>query len=103
MAGMRPRPWQQDQVQGMPGAVMTGPNEAMNPMTGQLVQLEAAPMAVPTYQRTRDQGAAVSADEACAGARAAAAGRFNKRADDRVQELCRFGRSMYDQPRSGRP
>lgn len=83
--------------------MMTEPNEAMNPMTGQLVQLEAAPTVAPVYQRTRDAGTAVDPNAACAEARKAAAGRFNRRADQRVQELCRFGRSMYDQQRSGRP
>jgi hypothetical protein len=82
---------------------MTGPDTAMDGMTGQPIQLQHADTSVTVYQRSRDQGTAVDANEACAGARKAAAGRFNKAADDRVQELCRFGRSLYDQPQSGRP
>lgn len=100
-AGTQPVDWHKDQVQGVPGAVMVSPNEALNPMTGQIVQLQAAPTVVPVYRRTNDVGTTVDVDEACAGARAAAAGRFSKKADARVQELCRFGRSMYDQQRSG--
>lgn len=102
-AGMRARDWRGDRVEGVPGAVMTQPNGAIDPMTGQFVQLIPEPMDEPAYVRTQDAGTDVSADEACAGARRAAAGRFSKKADDRVQDLCRFGRSMYDQPRSGRP
>lgn len=100
-AGTAPVDWHKDQVQGVPGAVMVGPNQAMNPMTGQIVQLDAAPTVAPVYQRSRDAGTAVGADEACAGARKAAAGRFDRKADRRVQELCRSGRSLYDQPQSG--
>jgi hypothetical protein len=100
-AGDQPVDWHRDQVQGVPGAVMIGPNQALDPMTNQIVQLIETPQVAPTYMRTRDSGTHVGADEACAGARKAAAGRFNKRADDRVQELCRFGRSMHDQTPSG--
>lgn len=96
--------WRRNQVRGVPGAVMINPDQAIDPMTGQMVQLIPTPRAAPTYVQTRDQGSPVSADEACEGARKAAAGRFNKKADDRVQQLCRFGRSLYDQtPRGGIP
>lgn len=100
-AGDHPVDWHRDQVQGVPGAVMINPDQALDPATGQVVQLIPTPHVAPSYVQTRDQGAPVSADEACEGARKAAAGRFNKKADDRVQELCRFGRSMYDQTPSG--
>lgn len=100
-AGTAPVDWHKDQVGGIPGAVMVAPNQALNPMTGQIVRLEAAPTAAPIYHRSRDAGTAVDANEACAGARKAAAGRFNRKADRQVQELCRSGRSLYDQPRSG--
>ena len=100
-AGDRPVDWHRAQVQDMPGAVMVGPNRALDPMTGQIVDLVPTPQVAPTYVQTRDQGTPVSADEACEGARKAAAGRFNKKADDRVQALCRFGRSMHDQTPGG--
>lgn len=93
--------WRHNQVQDVPGAVMINPDQAIDPMTGRMVQLIPTPRVAPTYVQTRDQGSPVSADEACEGARKAAAGRFNKKADDRVQQLCRFGRSMYDQTPSG--
>ncbi len=93
--------WRHSQVQGVPGAVMINPDQAIDPTTGQMVQLIPTARTAPTYVRTRDEGSSFGADEACEGARKVAAGRFNKKADDRVQALCRFGRSMYDQTPSG--
>jgi hypothetical protein len=101
--GVAPRAWQKDQVQGMPDAVMVGPDQALNPVNGRIVNLTPEPTMVPTFHRSQDQGSAADANDACTAARKAATGRFDRRADQRVQDLCRSGRSLYDQPRSSRP
>lgn len=100
-AGPQPRDWHSDTVQGMPGAVMTSPNEALNPMTGQIVQLQPEPIVSPAFTRSRDRGTQVDPDEACEQARKAADGTFSQKLEKRERELCDEGRSLYDQHYSG--
>ncbi|CAM5589675.1 DUF4124 domain-containing protein [Rhodanobacter lindaniclasticus] len=94
-----PRDWQQDTVQGRPDLVMSGPDQAFDPATGQFIQLQHAPdtQTVNVYQTTRDQGTAVDVDEACMGAQQQAAqDPYSQQAQRRVEDLCRRGRSLYD-------
>lgn len=99
-----PRSWQRDRVQGMPDAVMVGPDRALDPRTGQTFQLEHAPTTRPVYVHTQDQGRQVDADTACSEARAQA--KFNPRdarAAKRAHDVCNAGRGLWDQapPSSG--
>lgn len=99
-SGMKPRDWHRDTVQGVPGAVMTSPNEAVDPMTGQVVQLQPTSPVAPAFARTRDAGTAVDPDVACEQARKIADGKFSEKLDRRARELCDDGRSLYDEHRS---
>ena len=66
------RNWQQDSVQGMPGAVMTGPDMAMDPQTGRPVQLQHQPTTQIQRPSTRvsDDASVVSRRDACEEAKA---------------------------------
>lgn len=79
---------------------MTSPNEALNPMTGQIVQLQPEPIVSPAFTQSRDSGTQVDPDEACEQARKAADGKFSRKLDQRERELCDYGRSLYDEHRS---
>jgi hypothetical protein len=93
------RNWQQDSVQGMPGAVMTGPDMALDPQTGRQHQLQHQP----TTQiqrpsaRVSDDASVVSRRDACEEAKAQGhAKRQNmnlsydqrSRLDDQVWKAC---------------
>lgn len=96
--GDAPRSWQRDRVQGMPGAVMVGPDMALDPRTGQAFQLQHAPTTRPVYVHTRDKGRQVDADTACSEARALA--KLNPRdasAAKRARDVCNAGRGLWDQ------
>ena len=101
--GDAPRNWRRDQVQGIPGAVMIGPDMALDPRTGQTVQLQHAPTTTPVYVHTQDQGRHVDADTACSEARAQA--KLNprdSRAAKQAHDVCDAGRGLWDQvPASG--
>jgi hypothetical protein len=93
------RRWQDDTVQGVPGAVMTAPDQAYDPQTGQYIELQHADQTqtVDVYRTTRDQGTSMDADSACAGAQQYADQHPNSEVAQRhVEELCRQGRSLYD-------
>src|SRR5574337_1192049 len=62
--GTRERPWHGDMVEGMPGAVMVGPDQAVDPHTGRVVELEHTMDHVNVYRTTPDAGAAMDADQA---------------------------------------
>jgi hypothetical protein len=92
------RNWHNDTVQGMPDAVMVGPDQALNPRTGQVVQLDNVPNQTVVHVTTRDRAQSVSTDAACARAQAAEAKHpFSKSITRRVSKLCQQGRSLYDQ------
>lgn len=99
--GTQPEAWRGDKVEGIPGAVMVSPNEALDPATGRIVQLVGAPPNRPVIARQQDQGTAVDPDEACRAARKAADGKFSQRLDRRARELCDEGRSLYDETPDG--
>lgn len=90
--------WHGDKVRGMPGAVMVGPNEAMDPRTGQVVDLQTVSNNTVVHVTTRDHAQSVSADKACAEAQKAEARHpYSHKITRRVQALCQQGRSLYDQ------
>lgn len=95
--GTQERLWRGDTVEGVPGAVMIGPDQAVDPRTGQVVELEHTQDRVDVYRTTRDAGAAMDADQACTGAQQVAAQHpHSQQAQRRVEDLCRRGRSLYD-------
>lgn len=101
--GDAPRDWQRDHVQGVPGAVMVGPDTALDPRTGQTFQLQHAPTTRPVYVHTQDQGRRVDADTACSESRAQAKiSPSDARAAKRAHDVCSAGRGLWDQaPSSG--
>lgn len=99
------RDWQQDMVQGHPGLVMSGPDQAFDPATGQYIQLQHVEntQTVNVWQTTQDRGTPMDADDACDAARANAAQHTrSERAQHQVEALCRQGRSLYDTRPSSR-
>jgi hypothetical protein len=99
------RDWQRDQVQGRPDLVMSGPDQAFDPATGQFIQLQHAPetQTVNVYRTTQDRGTPMNVDSACDAARANAAQHTrSERAQREVEALCRQGRSLYDTRPSSR-
>lgn len=101
--GEVPRNWQRDHVQGMPDAVMVGPDTALDPRTGRTFQLEHAPSTSPVYLHTQDRGNHVDADAACYEARAQATlNPRDARATKHAHDVCSAGRGLWDQaPSSG--
>ena len=101
--GDAPRDWQRDHVQGMPDAVMVGPDRAFDPRTGRTFQLQHAPTTSPVYVHTQDRGSRVDADAACREARTQAKlNPRNSRAAKRAHDVCSAGRGLWDQaPASG--
>lgn len=96
--GTTSRDWQHDTVQGHPDAVMINRDEALDPSTGRVMQLDAAPLSTPVYQRTRDAGQQVNSDAACQGARADAHMHpHNAKAAKRARDVCSAGRGLWDQ------
>lgn len=94
-----PHDWHHDTVQGMPGAPMVGPNQAVDPYNGRVVNLQPTrgDDSVEVQHTTQDQGVPMDADAACAGAqRAAKEHPFSGSAQRDVEALCRRGRSLYD-------
>lgn len=63
--------WQDDRVQDLPGAVMLGPDQALNPYNGHVVQLAPAVPGQPGMPRAISQGGSAQADLECAQARRA--------------------------------
>lgn len=99
------RDWQQDRVEGRPDLVMSGPDQAFDPATGQFIELQHADttQTVNVYQTTRDRGTPMNADAACDSARQVAAQHpQSERAQRQVEALCRRGRSLYDTQPSSR-
>lgn len=101
--GSTPRQWHNDHVQGMPDAVMVGPDTALNPRSGQTFQLEHAPTATPVYQHTQDQSTGVDADTACRGARLQVKLHpGDAHTAKRAHDVCNAGRGLWDQPSPAR-
>lgn len=82
------RDWRRDKVQGMPGAMMIGPDQALNPQTGQIVQLQHKPDTKPVYQRVQDSGTAIDPEKACKQARLAMVKDHSKAASDHETDMC---------------
>ncbi|HJR14421.1 MAG TPA: DUF4124 domain-containing protein [Rhodanobacteraceae bacterium] len=96
--GTTSRDWQRDTVQGHADAVMINRNEALDPRTGRVMQLDAAPLSTPVYQRTRDAGQQVNIDAGCQGARADARMHpHDAKAAKRARDVCGAGRGLWDQ------
>lgn len=96
--GTTSRGWQHDTVQGHPDAVMINRDEALDPRTGRVIQLDAAPLSTPVYQQTRDAGQQVNSDAACQGARADARMHpHDAKAAKRARDVCSAGRGLWDQ------
>jgi hypothetical protein len=93
------RNWQRDQVTGVPGAVMLNNNQALDPRTGQVLNLTPAPTTVRPSQRVQDQADIIGRDTACEEAKRDAQAQrdrnmdlsFDERRkiDDHVYELCK--------------
>lgn len=83
--------WQADQVQDMPGAVMVGPNTALNPYSGNEVNLDPPVVGMPAQPRMPSGGGSAAADLACAQARQTD---WNATA----RERCAMGQSPDDIP-----
>lgn len=98
IVGQQPRGWQTDHVEGVPGAIMTGPDTALDPYTGRVIQLEHVPDQTPVYQRARDAGASIPVADACALARQDAhAHPRDHAAARRANTVCNQGRGLWDQ------
>jgi hypothetical protein len=96
--GTTTRGWQRDTVQGHPDAVMINRDEALDPQTGRIMQLDAAPVTTPVYQRARDAGQQINSDAACQGARNDAHMHpRDAKAAKRAREVCSAGRGLWDQ------
>lgn len=98
VVGQQPRDWQRDHVQGVPGAIMTGPDTALDPNTGRVIYLQHAPDHTPVYQRTQDAGARIAPADACQLARQDAnAHPRDHAAARRAHNVCSKGRGLWDQ------
>lgn len=96
--GTTSRDWHNDTVQGHPDAVMINRDEALDPRTGRVIQLDAAPLTTPVYQHTHDVGQQVNSDAACQGARSDAHMHpRDAKAAKRVRDVCNAGRGLWDQ------
>lgn len=98
VVGQRPRDWHGDSVQGVPGAIMTGPDTALDPNTGNVIYLQHAPDHTPVYQRTQDAGARIAPADACQLARQDAnAHPRDHAAARRAHNVCSTGRGLWDE------
>lgn len=89
------RDWQNDTVEGVPGAVMVGPDRALDPSTGRYIQLQHSPV----LQRAQDPGQRIDPDAACRQARLdAKLHPHDTAAAKRAGIVCSKGRGLWDQP-----
>lgn len=96
--GTTSRDWRHDTVEGHPDAVMINRDEALDPRTGHIIQLDAAPLNTPVYQTVRDAGRRIDSDAACAAARQDAHMHpRDAKAAKRAHEVCSAGRGLWDQ------
>lgn len=92
------RDWRHDNVEGHPDAVMINRDEALDPRTGRIIQLDAAPLNTPVYQTIRDAGQRVDSDAACTAARQDAHMHpRDAKAAKRAHDVCSAGRGLWDQ------
>jgi len=96
--GTAPRDWHNDTVEHYPDAVMINRNEALDPRTGRVMELNSAPMSMSVYQSVRDPGQRINSDAACVAARQDAHMHpDDAKAAKRAHEICSAGRGLWDQ------
>jgi hypothetical protein len=93
------RNWQQDRVADAPGAVMVAPNQAIDPHTGKILELQDTPAISRPSMQLRDHAEGIDKEKACQLARADALRQRDKnmhltfdqrrKIDDRVNEICK--------------